>query len=396
MGMGRRSTARIGGWLVLAAVMLAAVTVTAVALTRGTSAPPRRPLAVAIHDALTGKPVDGVSAHFTVTQHLLPGASNLLSQSPLLGASGDVWASGHRVKLVVHSQLGTAELAFDGHTVTLYQPKQHAAYVLRLPHHVTAAGAKDATDAKHASGIPSVAEINHAIAQLGSTLSFSGAIPGTMAGRPEYTVKIRAKHDSGLVGPLASAWDAAHGTPLRVALYPRHSGTPAIDFSVTHISYGKLPERDMLVALPHGTKVTTLHLPSKSEIMKAKSHFEARVETAAKNTTSQFPAVAPATLAGMPRTVVRRMSSGANGGAIAVYGHGLGSIVVIEHAATSTAPAGAGSQFLPDKVTVGTASGNELETTLGTIVSFTRGGISYTVLGSQPASTILSAARALR
>ena len=98
----------------------------------------------------------------------------------------------------------------------------------------------------------------------------------------------------------------------------------------------------------------------------------------------------------MPRTVVRRMSSGANGGAIAVYGHGLGSIVVIEHAATSTAPAGAGSQFLPDKVTVGTATGNELETTLGTIVSFTRGGISYTVLGSQPASTILSAARALR
>ncbi|MGZ4431037.1 MAG: hypothetical protein ACXVYV_05255 [Gaiellales bacterium] len=41
------------------------------------------------------------------------------------------------------------------------------------------------------------------------------------------------------------------------------------------------------------------------------------------------------------------------------------------------------------------ASGHELETTLGTLVRFTRGGVTYTVAGSQPAAAIVAAAQAL-
>ncbi len=41
------------------------------------------------------------------------------------------------------------------------------------------------------------------------------------------------------------------------------------------------------------------------------------------------------------------------------------------------------------------ARGRELETTLGTLVQFSRGGVTYTVVGSQPASTIMGAAQSL-
>jgi hypothetical protein len=40
--------------------------------------------------------------------------------------------------------------------------------------------------------------------------------------------------------------------------------------------------------------------------------------------------------------------------------------------------------------------GRELETTLGTLVQFSRGGVTYTVVGSQTADTIMGAAQSLR
>ncbi len=41
------------------------------------------------------------------------------------------------------------------------------------------------------------------------------------------------------------------------------------------------------------------------------------------------------------------------------------------------------------------ATGQELSTPLGTVLTFTRGGVSYTVLGSVPATAAELAARAL-
>ena len=387
-----RTTARFGGWIILAAAMLAAVTVTAYALTRGNGhAPPKRPLAVAVHNALKAKPVSGVSARFTVTQHLIPGTSKLLSTSPLLGASGRVWASGHRVKLDIRSALGRVVLGFDGKTLTLYDPKSHSAYRLPLPHN---ASQKADTAKKHevSGGVPSIADITKAIKEAGKAVSFSGAMPGVIAGQGAYTVKISAKHDSGLIGPLAIAWDAAHGTPLQLALYSKHSSTPAIAFTVTHINYGKLPARDMQLRMPHNTKITTVHLPSKSELQGAVSHLQKRGKKQLKASSTGAIRL-PAALAGMARV----QTHAAGFGSVAIYGKGLGSILVIAHRTTGgqAGMASGATSMLPSTVSVNGARGHELATTLGTFLTFTRGGVSYTVLASQPASTVLAAARAL-
>ncbi|MDX6548584.1 MAG: hypothetical protein QOG33_2134 [Gaiellales bacterium] len=383
--MGKRLSARIVGWVGLGVVMLVALTVTAFALARGNgNTPPKRPLAVALHNALTAPAVAGVSAQFTVSQHLLPGSSSFLSSSPLAGATGTVWAGQGRVRVEVHSQLGTDQLSYDGSTVTLYDAKHHAGYVLpvRSAHH--------AADAKSSKRPPSLSDITRMLAQISPQAAVSGATPDNIAGRPAYTVRVSARHDSGLFGPLALAWDAAHGTPLHVALYARGSSTPALELTVTHISYGALPLRDLTVSLPHGTHTTRLHLPSKSKVRSAAKQAKATDGIAAARHVG-FPLAAPAKLAGMTRELVK---SNKDAGVLIVYGHGLGSIVVIERKAGG---AGAGQvPSLPTSVSVNGAKGRELETTLGTIVTFTRGGVSFTVLGSQPAATILSAAASLR
>ena len=54
----------------------------------------------------------------------------------------------------------------------------------------------------------------------------------------------------------------------------------------------------------------------------------------------------------------------------------------------------AGGLNLPT-VSINGATGHELDTALGSVVTFTRSGVSYTVLGSVPAAAADLAARAL-
>jgi len=181
--MGKRLSARIVGWVGLGVIMLVALTVTAFALARGNgNTPPKRSLAVALHNALTAPAVAGVSAQFTVSQHLLPGSSSFLSSSPLAGATGTVWAGQGRVRVEVHSQLGTDQLSYDGSTVTLYDVKHHAGYVLPVR------SGQHAADAKSSKRPPSLSDITRMLAQISPQAAVSGATPDNIAGRPAPSI----------------------------------------------------------------------------------------------------------------------------------------------------------------------------------------------------------------
>jgi hypothetical protein len=71
-------------------------------------------------------------------------------------------------------------------------------------------------------------------------------------------------------------------------------------------------------------------------------------------------------------------------------------MVVIERpsGAHGSPSGGLGGLSLPT-VSIDGATGQELSTPLGTVLTFTRGGVSYTVLGSVPATAAELAARAL-
>ena len=63
-------------------------------------------------------------------------------------------------------------------------------------------------------------------------------------------------------------------------------------------------------------------------------------------------------------------------------------------AGAASSSSAAGSLSLPS-VSINGATGHQLDTPLGTVVTFTRGGISYTLLGSVPSSAADLAAQAL-
>ena len=111
-----------------------------------------------------------------------------------------------------------------------------------------------------------------------------------------------------------------------------------------------------------------------------------------------FPLTAPATLAGLPRNEVRSIEVDGRTAALATYGKGLGGIAVIESASEpGEEPVGSGDEgglSLP-KVSINGSQGEELDTALGTVLRFSRGGVDYIVAGSVPPAAAEAAARAL-
>jgi hypothetical protein len=86
-----------------------------------------------------------------------------------------------------------------------------------------------------------------------------------------------------------------------------------------------------------------------------------------------------------------------------IYGQGLGSVAVVEQAVSRKAAApqssstGGGERTglsLPT-VNLNGTSAQELDTALGTVVRFTRGGVSYIVAGSVSKTVADAAARGL-
>jgi len=387
MGIIRRSSATsLVGWLVLAVALLCAASVTAYAMTRGDAAkPPKRSLPSAVHRIFTSKPVTGVSAQFRIDQHLLAGTSSTLSSNPLLsGATGNVWVGDGRARLVMKSQLGTTSLAFDGHQVTLYDRKHHVAFVLPVRHHGKPGGATE-------RNVPTIAAISHALSRAAKFAIISGAIPSNVAGREAYSVHVSPRHNGGLFGEFDLAWDAAHAVPLRFAIFPRGSSTAAISITVTHIRYGQVPASSLSMTPPAGTKIVHVHMPSRHDRATQKPHVTTAVGQAAASKALGFSVAAPASLAGLPQHNVRAIAIGSHRAALATYGRGLGTVFLLEQRKTGEKTA---LSALPS-VTVNGIKAHELDTTLGSVIQWSRGGVTYTIAGSQSPERIMSAAKSL-
>ena len=112
-----------------------------------------------------------------------------------------------------------------------------------------------------------------------------------------------------------------------------------------------------------------------------------------------FTIVAPDSLVGLPRKEVRLVELDGTPGALVTYGQGLGGIAVLESpskAQPQTQQGGrdGGGLSLP-KISINGASGQELDTALGTVVRFDRAGVAYIVAGSVPPTAAEAAARGL-
>lgn len=355
--------------LLLCGLVLAiGVSLTALAFALGSGpTPPPKPLAQAVHDALAAPPVEGVSAEIKLTDHLLEGANlasgngaGQLSSSPLLsGASGRLWiAKDGRARLELQAEKGDTQILYDGHEATVYDASSNTLYKLKPPAEEGGSSkGSQAPDQQHHE-VPSVAKIDEAIGKL-KHVDLSPATPTDVAGQPAYTERITPKEQGSLIGGAEISWDANHGIPLRFALYSSTSSSPVIELAASEVSYGPVPDSVFEVNAPANAKVEEVTLPNPHEA-KGKAHDEA---------------------------------SGHEHPKVTVHGEGITGVAVLE----SKAKPGEKSQ-LPEqlpKVKIGGTDAAELQTPLGTLLSFERDGVRYLLAGALEPSAVEAVARGL-
>ncbi|MBS1881075.1 MAG: hypothetical protein JST31_16300 [Actinobacteria bacterium] len=393
----RISTRRL---LLLCALSLAVVvggTAVALAATGGSGPkPPPKPLANAVQDALNAPAVPGISANIDFTNNLID-ASSIQGADPLMsGASGRLWASpedGGKLRLELQSEEGTggdSQVVVDGHKFWIYDGSSETVYQGTLPEEEGTEGTGG-----HES-VPGLGEIETEIGKAEQHAEISGATPSDVAGQPTYTVRVAPKHDGGLLGGLELAWDAGNGVPLRGAIYASESSSPVIQLEATEVSFESIPASVFEISPPAGAKVVNLSPEGQlggGEGAKPREIVGAQAVSEAVD----FNLDAPSTLAGLPQNEVRAIEVDGHKAALVTYGKGLGGIAVIQ---SKSEPGqgheeeGAGGVSLP-KVSINGTQGEELDTALGTVLRFSRGGVDYIVVGSVPPAAAEAAARAL-
>jgi outer membrane lipoprotein-sorting protein len=379
-----------------AATMAAAVGVTAIAMATsgGGPKPQPKPLANAVHDALSAPTVPGISARIEFTNHLIDAASIEGSDPLLSGASGRLWASpegGGKLRLELQAQGGggDSQVLISEHHFEIYDGSSETVYKGTLPERE----GKD-TGANE-QGSPPLGEIEEAIGKAEKHAELSGAIPSDVAGQAAYTLHVSPKHDGGLLGGAEIAWDATHGTPLRAAIYASGASSPVLQLEATDVAFEAVPSSVFEISPPAGAKIVNLAPPAETDGEGGEPSSTTGAEAVQKQL--DFQLVAPDSLAGLPRGEIRGIEVDGHSAALATYGEGLGGIAVIESAAQPGEAGGATSSEglgLP-KVSINGVQGQELDTALGTVVQFSRGGVDFIVIGSVPPAAAEAAARAL-
>jgi outer membrane lipoprotein-sorting protein len=399
----RRLLAAVAGVV----VAIGGGTAIALAATSGGPVPPHKRLAAAIHQALAAKPVEGISADINFTNNLIP-SFELQGTDPLLnGGPGHIWVSNDgrlRIELYNDSGPGDPEIVVNRNTWWIYDPTLNTVYRGRI--------SQSAPSGKHtqAAALPTVAQIQADLNRLAAHLHLSGAQPGDTGGRPTYTVTVSPKHDGGLLGGLQLAWDAYRGVPLRFAVY-QAGGSEVLGVTATNVSYGRISPGVFNLSPPKGPHVVNVAMATPSQSSAGKRGKRHRAITGVRAVAGHlsFRLAAPASLAGLPRQSVSLLDAGGRHGALITYGQNLGGIAVIEEPATAGSrqainlSSGSGDHVhgitLPSvRISLANGqqvSGQELDTALGTIIRFTSGNVTYTVLASLKPAIAQTAAQGL-
>ncbi len=391
----RISTRKLLAICALTLAALVGVVAVAMATGGGGPKPQPKPLANAVQDALNAPRVPGVSARIEFTNNLVD-ASSIQGADPLLaGATGRLWASpdgGGKLRLELQSEAGgggDSQVLVSGHHFEIYDGSSETVYRGALPE-------EGKGDSGSAGENPvSLGEIETEIGKVEKRADLSGAMPSDVAGQPSYTLRVAPKHDGGLLGAVEVAWDASNGTPLRGAVYSSSSSSPVIQLAATDVTFEAISPSVFEVSAPVSAKVVNLNPETETGAGHAEPPSVAGVAAVQKSV--DFQLNAPDSLAGLPRGEVRGIEVDGKTAALATYGKGLGGIAVIESATEPGEKQEAGPTeglSLP-KVSINGSQGEELDTALGTVLRFSRGGVDYIVIGSVPPVAAEAAARAL-
>ena len=387
----RASTVTLGFFLV-AALCLGVVAIGAGAK----GEPPEKLTDKELLSRLTAAPENAPDFRATVIaeQTLIPEGLLGASEGGDIGDSGPrtarVWRGGpDKLRAELQGENGDRVLVRNGDQVSVYDGTSNTLKIGEKP--------EAAPD-----GLPKASpeEIDELLAEIAPSSKLTIGAPVEVAGRWAYPLTLEPKDKSvTLVERVETLVDAEAFVPLLLELYAEGNPEPVARYEAKDFQVGPVPDARFEFETPPGA---TVQRPEPGDD-RTNEHHEPR-EAASVKEASQLAGFTVDELPEPPRGRELEEIMVAADGAVLTYGSDWGAVVLAEKStgeegAAHSLDSGVGGQRgelqIPAVDLGGGVQARELSTPLGTVLSWSDGGTSYTLAGSVPASELREAARGL-
>jgi outer membrane lipoprotein-sorting protein len=378
---------------------------------RAQSAPPEDLTEEELLSRITAAPENApdFSATVSVEQTLVPEGLLGASQGDRAGDSGPrsarIWHGGSdQFRAELQGENGDQIFVKNGSEVRAYDG---ASNTLRT-------GEKPETAEQRPEQAASPEKIDEILAEISPTNNLQTGAPVEYAGRWAYPLTLEPRDKSlTLVERAEALVDAEAFVPLSFELYAEGTAEPVVRYEASDFEMGPVPDKRFQLETPPGATVEQMEEPGKDG---------ERGEEGRENRESQSVAsVAEAQeVVGFP---VRQLANAPGGrelteirvagsdGVVQTYGEGWGTVVLVqkperepESADQSQEDAGREANGEDDgrdeqlqipTVDLGGVEAKEISTPIGTGLSWSANGVSYSLVGSDPAAELEEAARGL-
>ena len=306
-----------------------------------------------------------------------------------------------RFRLELQSDAGDAQIVSDGKQLhRLRRELQH-----RVPRRRSPAATRTAARPTPTDQPPTLDQVDKALDRARQTWTLSGAQPD-LDRRPARPTPCgsRPKDDGGLLGAAELAWDADNGVPLRAAVYAQGQSRPGARAQgdrrllrpdrrrPTSTSRRRRARKVVDLSSPPAAGATT-GAGQPGSTIDAASTPSRRSSTSRSPPRTRSPACRARTSGSSSTANERRRARHLRQGPRRDRRVPAARPAPAEPAARSGGGGGDHSLRLP-QVNINGATGTELATALGTVVTFERDGVDYVVAGSVAAAVAAETRRA--
>jgi outer membrane lipoprotein-sorting protein len=390
----------------LGLIFVAALCLGVVAVGAGAQGePPEKLTEKELLSRLTAAPEDAPDFRATVIaeQTLVPEGLLGASEGGDTGDSGPrtarVWRGGpDRLRAELQSENGDRVLVRNGDRVSAYDGTSNTLKIDEKPGDaLPGAAAPD--------GLPGASpeNIDELLAEIAPSSKLTTGAPVEVAGRWAYPLTLEPKDKSAtLVERAETLVDTEAFVPLLFELYAEGNPEPVARYEAQNFQVGPVPDSRFEFETPPGATVERPE-PRDNRPDEYREGDEPR-EAASVQEASELAGFTVEELPEPPRGLELEEIMVAADGAVLTYGSDWGALVLAEKAGGKdengpSRNAGAGGRGgelqIPAVDLGGGVQARELSTPVGTVLSWSDGGTSYTLAGSVPASELREAARGL-
>lgn len=172
-----------------------------------------------------------------------------------------VWYGGpQQFRLALLGTLGESDVIRNGRDVWTWSSKENEASHTKLP------SAKAELDKQLPTDLPKTPQeaAERALEAIEPSTKVTTSGTARVAGRDVYDLILSPRDSNSLVGQVRLAIDGQHKIPLRVQVFPKSAGEPAIEVSFTQVSFVKPGAEQFTFKPPAGVKVSEEKLPAHS------------------------------------------------------------------------------------------------------------------------------------